>query len=66
MGGGAGQLNKTLDSLEDKRRLFERFPSRFPVNFKDTRNDFGASVYFTNDFLKWEPSKQSNVPSSNI
>ena len=29
----------------DERRLFERFSARFPVKFKDTRQDFGAEVF---------------------
>ncbi len=27
-----------------ERRLFERFPTRLPAKFKDTRNDFGTTV----------------------
>jgi Tfp pilus assembly protein PilZ len=32
------------EKLKD-HRLFERFPSRFPTKFKDTRDEFGANVY---------------------
>jgi len=34
----------TYSLLDDNRRLYERFQSRFPVKFKDTRNDFGTDV----------------------
>jgi len=34
----------TYSLLDDNRRLYERFQSRFPVKFKDTRSDFGADV----------------------
>ena len=27
-----------------ERRAFERFPSRFPTRFKDTRQDYGTNV----------------------
>ncbi len=37
-----------LDPLDEKQRTFERFPSRFPARFKDTRNDFGTDVYLRN------------------
>ena len=30
--------------LEDQR-VFERFTARFPVKFKDSRQDFGAEVF---------------------
>lgn len=30
---------------DDEQRMFERFPSRFPAKFKDTRNNFGDDVY---------------------
>lgn len=30
------------------RRIFERFPARFPVRFKDSRNDYGTSVVLRN------------------
>lgn len=30
------------------RRLFERFLARFPVRFKDSRNDYGTSVVLRN------------------
>jgi len=32
----------------EHRRLYERFQSRFPVKFKDTRNDFGSNVHLRN------------------
>lgn len=48
MAGGSEQINKIPGSLKEKRRIFERFQSRFPVKFKDTRNDFGADVYLQN------------------
>jgi len=38
----------TVVSSEEKRRIFERFPSRFPAKFKDTRTDYGADVYLRN------------------
>ena len=28
-----------------ERRIFERFSARFPVKFKDTREDYGADVF---------------------
>jgi len=34
--------------LNEKRRLYDRFPSRFPVKFKDTRSEFGADVHLSN------------------
>jgi len=46
--GGVEQFSSTPDSLENKRRLFERFQSRFPVKFKDSRHDFGTDVYLRN------------------
>jgi len=42
------QTKKTLELLEKKRRLFERFSSRFPVKFKDTRHSFGTDVHLRN------------------
>jgi len=48
MTGEAEQFNDTPDFLKKKRRLFERFQSRFPVKFKDTRNDFGTNVHLRN------------------
>ena len=30
---------------EDDKRVFERFSARFPVKFKDTRDDFGSNVF---------------------
>jgi len=34
-------------SLQDtnERRVFNRFSARFPVKFKDSREDFGSEVY---------------------
>jgi len=29
----------------EERRIFERFSARFPVKFKDTREDYGAGVF---------------------
>ena len=29
----------------EERRLFERFSARFPVKFKDAREDYGADVF---------------------
>jgi Tfp pilus assembly protein PilZ len=31
--------------MNDDRRLFERFSARFPVKYKDSRNDFGIAVF---------------------
>ncbi|MDE2222116.1 MAG: PilZ domain-containing protein [Candidatus Omnitrophica bacterium] len=28
-----------------ERRIYERFSARFPVKFKDTRNDYGTDVF---------------------
>jgi hypothetical protein len=36
------------DPGNKQQRLFDRFPSRFPARFKDTRNDFGTDVYLRN------------------
>src|ERR1700733_1066973 len=30
---------------QTERRIFERFSARFPVKFKDTRQDFGTDVF---------------------
>ncbi len=40
--GGVGAIS---GASEKKRRVFDRFPSRFPAKFKDSRNDFGTDVY---------------------
>lgn len=32
-------------STNEDRRLFERFPTRFPAKHKDTREEFGEKVY---------------------
>jgi len=29
----------------DEKRIFDRFSTRFPAKFKDTRHDFGTNVY---------------------
>ena len=29
----------------EERRIFERFSARFPVKFKDTREDYGTAVF---------------------
>ena len=29
----------------EERRIFERFSARYPVKFKDTREDFGTEVF---------------------
>ena len=34
--------------LNEDQRLYERFSSRFPIKFKDTRNDFGTKVHLSN------------------
>lgn len=34
-------------TLTDKR-LFERFPARYPAKLKDTRDEFGTSIYLRN------------------
>lgn len=41
-------IDETLDPLEESNRIFERFPSRFPAKFKDTRTDYGTDVYLRN------------------
>lgn len=48
MTGETGQVNKTPEFLEKKRRLFERFSSRFPVKFKDTRHDCSTDIFLRN------------------
>ena len=37
--------DELLSSSLEEQRTFERFPSRFPAKFKDTRSNFGADVY---------------------
>lgn len=32
-------------SSTQERRIFERFSARFPVKFKDARDDFGTDVF---------------------
>jgi Tfp pilus assembly protein PilZ len=31
--------------ISNERRIFERFSARFPVKFKDTREDYGSEVF---------------------
>ena len=31
--------------MDNERRIFDRFPARFPAKFKDTRGDFGRDVF---------------------
>jgi Tfp pilus assembly protein PilZ len=35
----------TIPQATEERRVFERFSARFPVKFKDTREDYGADVF---------------------
>ncbi len=37
-------MTTALESTEE-RRIFERFSARFPVKFKDAREDFGSDVF---------------------
>ena len=39
---------ETPEFLKERRRMFDRFPSRFPVKFKDTRQEFGERVNLRN------------------
>ena len=39
--------DERLNSSYEEQRTFERFPSRFPAKFKDTRSDFGTDVYLS-------------------
>ena len=32
-------------SMDNERRIFERFSTRFPTRFKDFRSDYGVEVY---------------------
>lgn len=41
-------LLEVPDFLKERRRMFARFQSRFPVKIKDTRQDFGANTYLHN------------------
>ena len=36
-----------IDNGSD-RRIFERFPARFPAKVKDARDDFGTNIYLRN------------------
>lgn len=31
--------------MSNERRIYDRFPARFPAKFKDTRGDFGQDVF---------------------
>ena len=31
--------------MDQERRIFDRFPARFPVKFKDSRGDYGQDVF---------------------
>ncbi|MBF0490745.1 MAG: PilZ domain-containing protein [Candidatus Omnitrophica bacterium] len=31
--------------MDSERRIFDRFPARFPVKFKDSRGEFGQDVF---------------------
>ncbi len=35
----------TATQATEERRVFERFSARFPVKFKDAREDYGAEVF---------------------
>lgn len=35
----------TAPQTGSERRMFERFSARFPVKFKDTREDYGTEVF---------------------
>ena len=37
-------MSTALEPTEE-RRVFERFSARFPVKFKDTREDYGTDVF---------------------
>jgi len=37
-------MSTTLQT-HDERRMFQRFSARFPVKFKDTRDDYGTDVF---------------------
>jgi len=41
-------ISQTQDFHNDNRRIYERFPSRFPLKFKDSRCDFGTDVVLCN------------------
>ncbi len=34
--------------VNENRRLYERFQSRFPVKYKDSRHDYGTDVHLRN------------------
>lgn len=35
----------TMEPTTGERRIFERFSARFPVKFKDAREDYGTEVF---------------------
>ncbi|MBI5150045.1 MAG: PilZ domain-containing protein [Candidatus Omnitrophica bacterium] len=39
---------KIAEHIEEDRRAFERFNARFPVRFKDSRNDYGTNISLRN------------------
>ena len=42
--------------MDNERRIFDRFQSRFPTKFKDSRGDFGNDV-FLRDKIKVDEEK---------
>ncbi len=34
-----------MESVQTDRRLFERFPARFPIKFEHERGDYGANLF---------------------
>jgi len=34
-----------MNPMESERRIFERFSAKFPVKFKDSRDDYGTDVF---------------------
>jgi hypothetical protein len=45
MDGDIRNSDQLSDSAQEEQRVFQRFASRFPARFKDTRGDFGTDVY---------------------
>lgn len=37
-----------LATLEEDQRIYDRFSAQYPAKFKDTREDFGDTVYLKN------------------
>jgi len=37
-----------MSAQREERRIFERFSARFPVKFKDTKEDYGKDVFLVN------------------